>query len=286
MEKCIEVSQLTFRYFSHLVLNQCDFSLEQGRFCALIGENGAGKSTFLKNIAGVEIPDSGKITFLGQTLSNDNIPLKSKLVFITENISFASPLKVRSFIESFKKYYPSWDFPFFQKVVEKRKLDLEKNFNDYSRGQKMQILLASYLATRPKLILIDEVTSVLDIYAQKDFMKIFNDLVKQGSSIILATNILSEVASYATDLCFIEEGKLKFNIPINELKNRFVAIESKGQIPIREGLEFIEEKEGNYFYMSSNQKRGLYEKNSNLLLRPPSFEELFIFFSKRGRLDD
>ncbi|MEE2744864.1 MAG: ABC transporter ATP-binding protein [Bdellovibrionota bacterium] len=285
MEKCIEISQLTFRYFSHLVLDQCDFSLDQGRFCALIGENGAGKSTFLKNIAGVEIPDSGNINFLGQTLSNDNISLKSKLVFITENISFSSPLKVRSFIESFKKYYPFWDDPFFKKVVDKRKLDLEKSFNDYSRGQKMQILLASYLATRPKLILIDEVTSVLDIYAQKDFMKIFNDLVKEGSSVILATNILSEVASYATDLCFIEEGKLKFNIPINELKDRFVTIESKEKLPVQDSLEYIEEKEGTYFYLTSNQKRGLYEKAS-VSLRSPSFEELFIFFSKHGGLDD
>jgi ABC-2 type transport system ATP-binding protein len=288
MKKCIEISELTFRYFSHLVLDHCHFSLEQGHFCALIGENGAGKSTFLKNIAGVEIPDSGSITFLGEKFSNDNPSLKSKLVFITENLSFSSPLNVSRFISSFKKYYPSWDEDFFQSIIKKRKLNLEKKFDDYSRGQKMQIILASYLATKPKLILVDEVTSVLDIYAQKDFMRIFNDLVQEGSSVILATNILSEVGHYASDLCFLEKGKLKFNLPLSELKKKFITIESKEFLGPHENLEFIEEKDGIFLFLTPKSKNSFLQKESpNLAMRPPSIEELFIYFSKdSGRLDD
>ena len=145
----------------------------------------------------------------------------------------------------------------------------------------MQILLASYLSTGPQLILIDEVTSVLDIHAQKDFMKIFYDLVKRGSTVILATNILSEVASYATDLCFIRNGRIQFNVPVSELKTQYVAIKTEKRIDEIKDVELIEEKEGQFYYMT--QKKYLNSLNKllpSLQTYTPSFEEFFLFFSK------
>ncbi|MBG07972.1 MAG: hypothetical protein CME68_04390 [Halobacteriovoraceae bacterium] len=284
MEKCIDVQNLSFSYLSQKILHNCSLSLDKGRFCALIGENGAGKSTFLKNIAGLEIPDQGNIQFLGEKLSNDSIIQKSKLIFITENLSFSSPLTIKKFIRSFKKLYPLWSQEVFDSIVKQRGINLEKRFNDYSRGQKMQILLASYLSTGPKLILIDEVTSVLDIHAQKDFMKIFYNLVKAGSTVILATNILSEVAPYATDLCFIENGHIKFNVPVNDLKRKYIRIKTDKKIEKAYGIELIEEREDQFYYIGLNESlTSSIKNNSSFKIGPPSFEELFLFFSKGKR---
>ena len=286
MKTCIDVKSLSFSYLSQKILHDCSLNLSQGRFCALIGGNGAGKSTFLKNIAGLEIPDQGRITFMGEKLSNDSIIQKSKLIFITENLSFSSPLTIKKFIKSFKKFYPSWNQEMFDSIMKQRNIDLDRLFNDYSRGQKMQILLASYLSTGPQLILIDEVTSVLDIHAQKDFMKIFYDLVKRGSTVILATNILSEVASYATDLCFIRNGRIQFNVPVSELKTQYVAIKTEKRIDEIKDVELIEEKEGQFYYMT--QKKYLNSLNKllpSLQTYTPSFEEFFLFFSKdKGKM--
>ena len=284
MGKCIDVQNLCFSYLSQKILHNCSLSLDKGRFCAFIGENGAGKSTFLKNIAGLEIPDQGSIQFLGERLSNDSILQKSKLIIITENLSFSSPLTIKNFIKSFKKLYPSWNQGMFDSIIKQRSIDLEKRFNDYSRGQKMQILLASYLSTNPKLILIDEVTSVLDIHAQKDFMKIFNNLVKEGSTVILATNILSEVAQYATDLCFIENGQIKFNVPVSELKEKYITVKSDRQIDIdkSKGIEIIEEREEKFYYIALKKELPSSIQNaSSIETCPPSFEDLFLFFSKK-----
>ncbi len=284
MKKCIDIQNLSFSYLSQKILNNCSLRLDKGRFCALIGENGAGKSTFLKNIAGLEVPDQGNIEFLGEKLSSDSITQKSKMIFITENLSFSSPLTIKKFIRSFKKLYPSWSQEMFDSIVNQRGIDLEKRFNDYSRGQKMQILLASYLSTGPKLILIDEVTSVLDIHAQKDFMKIFYGLVNEGSTVILATNILSEVAPYATDLCFIENGYIKFNVPVSDLKRKYISIKSDKKIEKAKGIEFIEEREDKFYYIGlKDNLTSTIKSNSSLETYSPSFEELFLFFSKKEK---
>lgn len=88
----------------------------------------------------------------------------------------------------------------------------------------MQFFLMLYLATKPDIMLIDEITSVLDVYAREYFLLELKHFIKAGGTILFTTNIISEVQNYTDHLIFIHEKGIKINDPIEKIKTDFVKI--------------------------------------------------------------
>ncbi len=202
----VDLKGVKKNYFHHQVLRGVNLTLKKGRFYTLLGENGSGKSTLLKMMMGAELADEGQIILLGQLIEDENIDLRRKIGLVCETIEFDMNGSLDLFFNSYQQFYPSWNQEHFHQMIQERKLDLRKRYKDLSRGQKMQLALIAALSISPDIIFVDEVTSVLDIYARNYFMSKLHQLVTQGKTVILTTNIISEVQHYTTDVLILNEG--------------------------------------------------------------------------------
>ncbi|MFZ4714254.1 MAG: ABC transporter ATP-binding protein [Bacteriovoracaceae bacterium] len=224
MSKLIEVKSIGKSFDSKQVLKNISFSVEEGSFYALLGENGAGKSTILRILMGAETVDRGEATMMGYDIYNAPAKIKETIGYVSENINFELPLTAAQVADHYQEFYPYFDMKMFTRLVKERRFDLNKKYQEYSRGQKMQFILMLSLSIGPKLLLIDEVTSVLDIYARKYFMTLLHQFVQNGGTVIMTTNIIAEIQNYATNLVMLKDGKVHINSPIKDIPKFFIKI--------------------------------------------------------------
>ena len=220
----IEIKNLTKVYGDKTIIDDISFELELGKFITLLGQNGAGKSTFLRLLSGFEIPDSGCVYYKGEDLTSASFKHVHDLCFVHENLDFKVPFVMHQFISIFKESIPDWDQKFFDKMLKDRKISLNKNFQEYSRGQKMQIGLMMALASNAKVLLLDEITSVIDVYGRKYFLDLLDKYVAKGNTVIITTNIISELEFYTQQLLILKDTKLQLNASIQEIPQLFIKL--------------------------------------------------------------
>ena len=211
-------------YNGQKVLQGPTFEILPGTFTTLLGANGSGKSTLLRLIAGTEFPDGGEVHFKDQLAHGWQMKNKQDIFYINENIQIESSLSMTEFSKNFSKLFPRWHQEFFQQMVRDRKIDLNRNYHQYSRGQKMQLNLMMALAACPEVLLLDEITSVMDVYARRYFLGLLHHFCQAGKTVVMTTNIISELQFYTTHLLLLQNGKMKLNGPLEQVRGGFVKL--------------------------------------------------------------
>lgn len=224
VEPLIELHHIDKSYYNKTVLKNISLQLFPGKFYSLLGHNGAGKSTLLKILSGQEFFNSGQGFIYGKDIKSDWGNLKQKISLVTEQINYELPVTFREFSKVYSKIYPKWDQDLFDKIVKERNLDIDKMFNEYSRGQKMQLALILALSSKPDIYFIDEVTSVLDVYARKFYIDILNKEVKKGATVVMTSNIISELENYSSDIILITDGELKIDESLEKISETVVKV--------------------------------------------------------------
>lgn len=220
----IKIRGLSKSYDNTKVLDNIDIDIELGKFITLLGQNGAGKSTFLRVLSGFDIPEEGQIYYKGEDLSSPNFSHIHDICFVHENLNFKVPYVMKDFINIFKESIPNWDQKFFDQMLDDRKIKLDKNFQDYSRGQKMQIGLMIALASNAKVLLLDEITSVIDIYGQKYFLDLLDKYVEKGNTVIITTNIINELDFYTQHLIIIKDKEIALNASVKDIPQLYLKL--------------------------------------------------------------
>tara|TARA_X000000950_G_C13807150_1_gene616068 strand:+ start:434 stop:1189 length:756 start_codon:yes stop_codon:yes gene_type:complete len=216
----IKLDNVNKNYFFLKVLKDISLSLSPGKFYGLLGENGAGKSTLFQIIIGLERSSSGSCEIFNYPVESLPVNYKTQMGIVSEKIELDSPLSVKDFFKFYSGYFPNWNQKLFDEIITHQKLDLSKRFNRYSRGQKMQMILAGELAKSPKILLIDEITSVLDVYSRLFFINKLNEFKESGGTIFLTTNVITEIDQHLDHVFILKKGKLVFDGPMSEI-NRF-----------------------------------------------------------------
>jgi ABC-type multidrug transport system ATPase subunit len=167
-------------------------------------------------------------------------------------------------------------------------VDLDKSFGALSRGQRMQVACAAALAGKPRLLLLDEVTSVLDARARPYFVDALSAACRAGSTVLLATNIVSEVRDAADRLLLIEDGAVQIDVSVADLSERFLRLlrrvgqdhavfSAHSAVPVGKG------EDGHARWLVPRDDpaaRGLPEELVDPRKVTP--EEAFIYFTSRG----
>lgn len=191
----LEVKNLKVSYNNHTAIEKVSFKVKQGEYIALVGENGSGKSTLIKTIMGLKKQDSGEVKFdvdlsevsyLAQTdLKEIDFPAISKEIIMTGCQKHGK-----------LPFYTSQDKASFKEIVKELRIEdlVNKRIGDLSGGQKQRVLLARSLIRNPKIIILDEPQTGLDIKIAKDLYKILAKLNKEKDvTIIMATHDLDEL---------------------------------------------------------------------------------------------
>ena len=284
----VEVKGLSKSFHQNSVLDDVNFQIKKGTFTALLGKNGSGKSTILNILMGHETLDTGDCLLFGESLKDNPDHLKHKIGHVSERIRFDYPLTIRKFIADYGKFFDKFDLAQFYKQAAEVKINLDKQFGEYSRGQKMQIVMLAALAQNPELLLIDEITSVLDAYSRNYFISLLKDYTKKGGTVILTTNIVNEVQHHCTDVLFLSKSKIKFQTALLDIPSNFKKVRSHGTdhplINIPECIWSGINSDGSNSYILPN---GSYTPSSleGLLedKRAVTLEDLYIYYSQRDQ---
>lgn len=198
-------------------LKNVNFSVEQGEYVAIMGESGSGKTTLLNILAALDKPTGGSVMLDGKDLASikesdiatfrrDNLGFVFQdfnlldTFTIQDNIFLPLVLAGKSYQEMRSRLLP---------IAKKLKISeiLGKYPYEVSGGQKQRAAVARALITRPKLVLADEPTGALDSRSTDDLLEIFNDINREGQTILMVTHS-TKAASHAGRVLFIKDGEL------------------------------------------------------------------------------
>ena len=259
--------------------------LTAGSFYALLGKNGSGKSTLLKLLMRYEQATEGKITIFGQPLREDPHFVYQDIGYVAEVLYFPGDQSIQSLYRNLSKFYPRWNQSLFESITNNFKIDRKKSFKGFSRGQKTQILFSAALAAQPKLLLIDEVTAVLDPHARTYVMTLMDQFKKQGGTVVMATNIATEVQNQADSILILDRGKLVMNLPTVDASKRFIKLRRPPQdqngLFEHAALQMIYTNlDGSASYLAPTGQIETLGQDLALDHRGITIEEIFIYYSK------
>ena len=224
MDKVLELRGIHKLYGRTRVLSDIDLCLQGGQFYALMGRNGAGKTTLLRIIMRYELPTQGTGTLLGYRLDADDARINQGIGYVTESFDYQIRQRLKSFFHQLGSLYPHWSPDEFARRCNAYGLVLDSILGDLSRGQKMQAAFAFALSIQPQLLVLDEITAVLDARARLITMEELAAFRERGGTVLMATNLAAEVQSYADHLLFLADTRLELNVPLGEIAQKFVKL--------------------------------------------------------------
>jgi ABC-2 type transport system ATP-binding protein len=221
-EAAIQTHQLSMRFGKHVALAPLDLTIPRGSVYALAGHNGAGKTTLLKVLLNILRPTAGTATILDTPTSQLDSSIFTRVGYVAEGQEMPEWMTVRGFMDYLQPFYPTWD-----EGTLLRDLDLpeDRRIRDLSRGMRMKLALASVLAFRPELILMDEPFSGLDPLVRDELTRTLIDRLAADDgtppTVLISTHDLTEIEPFATHAAMLHKGHLLFAEPLDNLLDRF-----------------------------------------------------------------
>lgn len=199
-----------------------DLTVEQGDFYALLGHNGAGKSTTIGIISSLVNKTSGSVKVFGYDLDTQKTQLKQQIGLVPQEFNFNQFEKVVDVLTQQAGFY---GIPLKEAKVRAemwlKKLDLwEKRTHltrELSGGMKRRVMIARALMHNPKLLILDEPTAGVDIELRRSLWDFLRELNQQGTTIILTTHYLEEAENLCRNIGIIQHGKLIENTSMKSL---------------------------------------------------------------------
>jgi ABC-2 type transport system ATP-binding protein len=200
------LAAVTKSYGDIPALRGIDFHIRPGELVALLGANGAGKTTAVRVLLGLVAPDQGTArVFGGDPRDAAN---RVRIGAMLQVARVPETLKVREHIDLFSSYYPD-PLPFAQ-LVEMANLQGIENrlFGKLSGGQKQRVLFALAICGNPDLLLLDEPTVGLDVESRRMLWKQIRAFIAGGKSVLLTTHYLAEAEALANRVVVIHKGSI------------------------------------------------------------------------------
>lgn len=221
MENVIDINSVSYEYqFKHRVLDNISIEIKKGDFVGILGRNGVGKTTLMDLILGYRFPTKGKITILGIDVNNETGEHLKNICFMSQEITHDGFYTVEELLEFHSYFFDNYSKNLENKYSKLFNLNKKAKIGSLSTGQQKRVQIVAGLSSRAPIILIDEITAVLDPEIRHLFFETLKELNKQESkTIILATNIAEDLLSCANKIVFIDNMKAEIHSP--ETINKF-----------------------------------------------------------------
>jgi ABC-type multidrug transport system ATPase subunit len=220
MNQAIQAQGLTKRFGRTVALDGVDLDVPEGAIYALVGANGAGKTTIIKLLMNIFRPTAGQASVLGI----DCVKLAgrdfNRIGYVSENQEMPEWMTVGALLAYWRPFYPQWDRELEQQFVRQFDLPLTRPLKHLSRGMRMKAAFASALAYRPAAVVLDEPFSGLDPLVRDELIEGLLDRAPE-TTIFLSSHDLAEIESIASHVGYLTEGKLLFSEEMAVLSGRF-----------------------------------------------------------------
>jgi ABC-2 type transport system ATP-binding protein len=224
MNSAIRTDHLSKKFGRLEALTDLNLDVPTGAIYALVGPNGAGKTTSIKILMNIFSATSGRAEVLGTPSTELAGRAFTSIGYISENQELPDWMKVSNFFAYVRPFYPSWDTNLEKELINQFQLPLDRKLGKLSRGMRMKAALASSLAYRPKLVVLDEPFGGLDPLVRDELVE---GLLERASeaTIFISSHDLAEIENLASHIGYLEQGQLRFSEEMAALSERFRQVE-------------------------------------------------------------
>lgn len=222
----LRVENLTGGYNQIPVLKNLNFTINDGELVALIGLNGAGKSTTIKEIIGLLQPQQGRIELDGLSMNKDPESYRGKIGYIPETPLLYEELTLKEHLE-----ITAMAYNIDKKEAQRRAEPLLKTFRldqrlewfpaNFSKGMKQKVMILCAFLVEPSLYIIDEPFLGLDPLAIHSLLELMQTWKAQGSSILMSTHVLATAEKYCDRFIMLHDGQIQAQGTLEELRQEF-----------------------------------------------------------------
>lgn len=214
----IRAAGITKKFGSFTALDEVTCNILDGCVYGLVGSNGAGKSTFLRVLAGIYKPDEG-VAYFDDEPVYENPSVKEQISFVADELYFLTGSNMKKMALMYKRLYDNFDMDRFNELTKIFGLDPDKNIANFSKGMRRQASIILTLSTRAKYMFFDETFDGLDPVMRNLVKKfICDDVAEKGSTVIITSHSLRELEDICDHLALLHKGGLVLDSDVLEMK--------------------------------------------------------------------
>lgn len=224
MAEIIRTVSLVKRFRKTLVIDHLNLNVPEESIYGLIGPNGAGKSTTIKILVNALQATAGQAELFGRdsrTLTPEHF---TQIGYVSENQQLPGWMTVDAFMEYLRPFYPNWDMQRAQELLRHFELPPDRRIRELSHGMRMKAALASSLAYRPRLIILDEPFTGLDPLVRDELIE-GTLQAAEGATILVSCHDLSDIETFVSHIGYLDRGRLQFSEEMALLTSRFREVE-------------------------------------------------------------
>lgn len=218
----IAIKNLHFHYLRNYkpVIDQLSTTFYPGQIYGLLGLNGVGKTTLLKLIAGITFPKKGEIRVFDKIPSEREVGFLSDLYFFEDEVQLPSwPLQ--KWLKVYSSIYNNFDQILFEDLLSQFSIDPDMHISNLSYGQKKKLNIAFGIATRSRVLLMDEPANGLDIPSKSQLRKVLAKHTSEDSVVIISTHQIRDIHPLIDHLLILKDHRLVIDQSIEQLSKLF-----------------------------------------------------------------
>lgn len=222
MEKIVSFKNVSWRRSGEEILSNLNWEMEQHQHWAILGLNGSGKTSLLNIVTGYQFPTAGEVAVLGNVFGKTNLPeLRREIGFVSSSLDrFSNSLNY----ETAEDVILSGKFASIGLYEEVTRDDIEKaesllyslrleylkgkHFRLLSQGEKRRVLIARALMANPKILILDEPCTGLDILSREEVLQLMKEIVKNNCHLIYVSHHIEELVEEITHALLLHDGKI------------------------------------------------------------------------------
>ena len=223
LESVINLDRVTKSYGDQTALDGFSLQVPPGSVFALLGENGAGKTTAIRTMLGLVRPDEGTATVLGLDSHLHAQDIRHQVGYVSERPSLYEWMTIDELGWFTAGFYPPGFLQKYRDIVKQFKLPSKRKIKQLSKGMRSKVALSLALSHNPNLLILDEPTSGLDTLVRREFLESMVDFASEDRTVFLSSHQINEVERVADIVAIVNAGKLITCEPLDELKDDSVS---------------------------------------------------------------
>jgi ABC-2 type transport system ATP-binding protein len=296
MSDILRANDLSKRFRKTVVLDRLNMAVPENSVYGLVGPNGAGKTTTIKILMNACQATTGTAEVFGHDSRSLSPQDFTQIGYVSENQEMPEWMTVGYLMNYLKPFYPSWDTTRADELLRQFELPGDRRIKNLSHGMRMKLALASSLAYRPRLIVLDEPFTGLDPLVRDELIEGVLESA-EGATILISSHDLSELESFASHIGYLDRGRLQFSEEMTSLVNRFREIEITSENPCQPSVSLpvawqnVEQSASLVRFIDTrfDRERSLAEVHRffgdthQISVRPMPLREIFVTLARASR---
>jgi len=224
-ESIVRVDKVSKSFDYVRALESVSLTVRAGRIVGLVGANGGGKSTLLRTMVGLYLPDEGSCTTLGREAGKLRPEDMARIGYVHQEGELIDWMTVNQMVRYVAAYYPTWNRDLEERYRSHFDLDGERRVGALSPGQRQKLTILLAIGFEPELLILDEPAAALDPISRQRFLDLLLDIIQEpGRTILVSSHILSDIEKIIDHVLILDQGAVLRDTGFDELREEFIKV--------------------------------------------------------------